>query len=422
MLSGQAGREINEDVFSHENCDFPPSLTSQGQMHKGTKSEIIKCLESEVPAVYTSPKIDVTILDGAFIVQSLRPGTTSTFEEYADHLFYHYILSCLRDVSRLDILWDSYKTDSIKYVTRKKRGSGIRQRVTLTGKIPTNWQEFLRVDANKEELFELLAEKIQGKCVEGKQIVTTFREATLTAPIHSNVNVSHCNHEEADTRIFIHVTDATHQEFRKILIKSNDSDVVIIAVSCIQDLHLDELWVAYGTGKAYRYIPAHLITQQMGPAKSRALLSFHALTGCDTTSAFHEKGKKTAWNVWLNFPDVTDAFLHLSTFPKEVDDTVMECIENCVVRLYDSNPDITSVNASRLELFYYKGKDFKHMPPSRDALYLHTLGAAYQACHVWGQTLISCPQLRDPSDWGWTKRHQHWQPLWIIRPTTVQSA
>ena len=60
MLSGQAGREINEDVFSHENSDCPPSLTSQGQMHKGTKSELIKCLESEVPAAYTSPKVVVT--------------------------------------------------------------------------------------------------------------------------------------------------------------------------------------------------------------------------------------------------------------------------------------------------------------------------------------------------------------------------
>ncbi len=63
---------------------------------------------------------------------------------------------------------------------------------------------------------------------------------------------------------------------------------------------------------------------------SRALLSFHTLPGCDTTSTFHEKGKTTAWNVWQSFPDVTDAFLHLSTFPKEVYDTVMEYIENFV--------------------------------------------------------------------------------------------
>ena len=103
----------------------------------------------------------------------------------------------------------------------------------------------------------------------------------------------------------------------------------------------------------------------MGPMRSRVLSFFHGFTGCDTTSAFHEKCKKTAWNVWQSFPEVTDAFLHLSTFPKEVNDTLMELIEKF---FYDNNRlDISSVNASRLELFHYKGKDFKHMPPFRDA-------------------------------------------------------
>ena len=85
---------------------------------------------------------------------------------------------------------------------------------------------------------------------------------------------------------------------------------------------------------------------------------------------------------------------------------VVSCIyllfQNFVVCLYDNNPDITSVNAPRLELFYYRGKDFNHMTPSKDTLYLHTLRPAYQAGHVWGQTLISCPTLPDPLDWGWT--------------------
>ena len=60
--------------FSHENNVFPPSLTSQGRMYHGTKSELIKCLESDVPVAHTSPKADVIILDGAFIVQTLKPG------------------------------------------------------------------------------------------------------------------------------------------------------------------------------------------------------------------------------------------------------------------------------------------------------------------------------------------------------------
>ena len=43
MLSGHAGRKIDEDIFSHENSEFPPTLTSAGKMYKGTKSEIINC-------------------------------------------------------------------------------------------------------------------------------------------------------------------------------------------------------------------------------------------------------------------------------------------------------------------------------------------------------------------------------------------
>ena len=54
------------------------------------------------------------------------------------------------------------------------RGSGTRQRVTLAGKIPSNWQGFLRIDGNKKELFDLLAQKVQGTFVEGKQNIACF--------------------------------------------------------------------------------------------------------------------------------------------------------------------------------------------------------------------------------------------------------
>ena len=107
--------------------------------------------------------------------------------------------------------------------------------------------------------------------------------------------------------------------------------------------------------------------------------------------------------MWQQFPDLTVALLHLSRFPQHIDDDVMSYVESFVVRLYDKSSEITSVNASRHELFFHKGKDFKHMPPSKDALFQHTLRAAYQAGHIWGQTLISCPVLPDPSKWGWIK-------------------
>ena len=127
MLLRQSGRDIGEDIFACENSEWPPTLSSAGHMHKGTKSEIVKCLESEVEFSTAPPIVDVLILDGAFIVHMLKPGIMSTFKEYADQIFIPYILACLQNVSRLDVVWDIYKPDSLKFDTRQNRGDGVRQ-------------------------------------------------------------------------------------------------------------------------------------------------------------------------------------------------------------------------------------------------------------------------------------------------------
>ncbi|GFN84798.1 hypothetical protein PoB_001130400 [Plakobranchus ocellatus] len=126
MLAGQAGRDINEEIFAHENGELPLTLSSQGQMHKGAKSKIVNCLESKISVITASPTVDFIIPDGAFIVQTLRHGTDSTFDEYTDYVILPYILSCLGSVSRFDVVWDIYKSDSLKYTAREKRDGGIR--------------------------------------------------------------------------------------------------------------------------------------------------------------------------------------------------------------------------------------------------------------------------------------------------------
>ena len=44
---------------------------------------------------------------------------------------------------------------------------------------------------------------------------------------------------------------------------------------------------------------------------------FHALTGCDTVSAFKGKGKKSAWQAWQAYEEVTDTFVYLANHPFE---------------------------------------------------------------------------------------------------------
>ena len=94
-----------------------------------------------------------------------------------------------------------------------------------------------------------------------------------------------------------------------------DTDAVVLAVWVAQELHevVDELWLAFGTGKNFCYIAAHELVACLGPEKSKSLLVFHAITGCDTVSAFVGGGKKTAQVVWNTFSGVTDAFLQLES-------------------------------------------------------------------------------------------------------------
>lgn len=214
----------------------------------------------------------------------LNPRTARTFQEYSDTVFMPYITKQLERAKRIDIVWDIYKDDSLKTCTREKRGKGTRRRVLPSTAIPSNWHSFLRVDDNKVELFHLLSEQVASLQVESKEIYTTIEEKVL----HSGSNrqdLSHlepCTHEEADTRIMLHVKDSAVCGNQKIMIRTIDTDVVVLAISIFHIIPINELWMAFGTGKHFRYLAVHDIARALGHERSKALPLFHAMTGCDT--------------------------------------------------------------------------------------------------------------------------------------------
>src|SRR3989442_1332941 len=72
-----------------------------------------------------------------------------------------------------------------------------------------------------------------------------------------------------------------------ILIRTVDTDVVVISVMVLQTLPDDvQIWLAFQKEESLRYIAAHEIAAALGPDKCCALSMFHAITGCDTVSAF----------------------------------------------------------------------------------------------------------------------------------------
>ena len=193
------------------------------------------------------------------------------------------------------------------------------------------------MDENKTELFKFLSKQAihlpidQGKVIyatDGGNVLTTEANALLT-------NLSPSLHEEADTWLLLHAAGAVKKDHRKFCVCTVDTDVVVNAIAMFNQINHDELWLAFGTGSNFHYIPIHEVASGIDPRNCVVLPVFHAFTGCDTVLSFGGRGRKTAWKIWQVFPDVTEAFEHLLLMGDDVSDPVMSVLERCVVLWYD---------------------------------------------------------------------------------------
>ena len=85
-----------------------------------------------------------------------------------------------------------------------------------------------------------------------------------------------------------------------------------------------------------------------------ALQMFHAFRGCDTVSFFGGRGKRTAWDTWKAYDDVTPALCSLATTPESVE-SLIKLLEQFVILLYDRTSNLECVNQARMQIFTQKG-------------------------------------------------------------------
>ena len=92
---------------------------------------------------------------------------------------------------------------------------------------------------------------------------------------------------------------------------------------------------------------------------------------------FVGKGKKSFWQAWMAFEEVTDTFVYLASHPFEPLDSNCEnfCkIERLIVLVYDKTSTSLSINQTRRELFCLKNITMERMPPMQKALLQHEEG------------------------------------------------
>ena len=84
--------------------------------------------------------------------------------------------------------------------------------------IPANWEAFLRSNANKDELFRYMSDCIHA-CETSRKVIICTNDETIVSTQNNMSDVEYlqpCSHEEADTRILLHVEHCARQGLRKV--------------------------------------------------------------------------------------------------------------------------------------------------------------------------------------------------------------
>lgn len=125
MINSQARKGQTGDFFGLEPFDYPPSLSVNGDLRFGTKSDILKpLLELQTSTTQHRPAgMDALVFDAPVTVQSMKiPESVTTFYQLKKH-FWSLILHRCSYVSIAHVIFDLYLEKSLKTSARIKRGT-----------------------------------------------------------------------------------------------------------------------------------------------------------------------------------------------------------------------------------------------------------------------------------------------------------
>ena len=325
-------------VLQYELAAVPPALFhDDGTMRKTNKADLAHRLESSCPEVLAElPQIPVStsssyIIDGMAVLQSLNENQFRTFKELAE-VVQKRTVRLLRNHSLqfrcVTIVFDRYDNgSSIKTTERERRGSSGSQLPTYqihgSRQVP-NYRKFLRGACNKASLANYISCYILDHAAEdiphGKSIILAggFSEGELVKAVNpssvSSLESLYSTHEEADTRMILHACSLS-EDHNMIIIRCDDTDVLVLLVYYFSRGQLAEhVYMYAGHSGKERYIPVHLIANELGPTVCECLPAAHALTGCDTTCSLNRIGKKTAYSKLVNNADILS---QLKTFHED---------------------------------------------------------------------------------------------------------
>lgn len=330
--------------------------TPSGNMVHGEKSNSTAAFRRRYSAAFTDTypegwRPQCIILEGMFLINSGPSTSVRTFRDYTMHVLTSLVLPRFRaGVKEVHVVFDhpGRNGTSPKYLERQRRDASVADvdvdlpeiicpETALPKELTSQWRDaMLGNRSNKRKLVNFLSMDLltagQQLLEAGQKLITAggydggladmARGATSTGI--SNEDVFTSNHEESDSRVWLHCLKTSHNP---VLIYSPDTDVYHIGMTVLSDeggrLKKDAIVQLSHVPDKHEYVSmkSFVVCLRSDPDLDtidkdflpRIIQTLFICSGSDYTSYFLHCGKSTFLNTFFQYADFITGPSHTGT-------------------------------------------------------------------------------------------------------------
>ena len=221
-----------------------------GTLKKTFKSVLLRKPQEMGQTVESFQTDYVLIIDGVAAVRQFKVAGL-TYKTFAGQL-QRYFIALGKNASTIDVIFDVYHQNSIKDVERNRRCQGELpfNRIFPNSEI-RQWNLLLSSNTNKNKLIEFIVNewKNLGRLLGQKVLCVSSGIDVFLVKANETQLIQELqgNHQEADTRMLLHVHHASMSR-NKIIVSSPDTDDFMVMLSKVTEMN-GQLFMLPGTGK-----------------------------------------------------------------------------------------------------------------------------------------------------------------------------
>ncbi|CAF1443747.1 unnamed protein product, partial [Rotaria sp. Silwood1] len=357
----------NDNIDAHIECS--PSRLESDQHDFATllnffyKERLFTCEDETVTQLFFGQQFQTEIIDD--ILDYVRRGKVA-LEEFIKERFVLCSIPSQTSMNKMKLL---KLRDNDRYDPQSGLVKRTPKKLLPEHKIPTGQQfDHILRSGNRAVLAAAVVQCWQLPSV--LKLLPIHKKLVVGGPNATAFYLSHdlppeealdleSNHDEADTRLILHLQDAALTNYKTVIVRSADTDVVFLMISYANTINLTNLvvdaTVRSGQGKYINCTMIHNDLINKYKIFPELLLVLHALTGCDTTSFFRNISKTKFFENFFADPRLYDDLEKLSVFPmvqediKVVERLIFNCIHHAERRsIIMNNSNLISYNLSNI--------------------------------------------------------------------------